>query len=99
MDVRLTAIDDIVRQFEELFVNRRAYTVQSIKPNPESGRHYYYRPTVKGTGEALGLSQKTIRQHLEGDITIMERPLRGIKPASVHNRALGSEVIPSSSRP
>ena len=40
MDVRLTATDDMVRQFEELFVNRRAYTVQSIKPNPESGRHY-----------------------------------------------------------
>ena len=53
MDVRLTATDDMVQQFEELFVNRRAYTVQSIKPNPESGRHYYYRPTVKGTGETL----------------------------------------------
>jgi len=70
MDVRLTATDDMVRQFEELFVNRRAYTVQSIKPNPESGRHYYYRPTVKGTGETLELTGKTIRRHLEGDITI-----------------------------
>jgi hypothetical protein len=70
MDVKLTATPEMVRQFEELFVNRRAYTVQSKRPHPETGRHYYYRPTDKGTGELLGLTSTTIRQHLEGDLTI-----------------------------
>jgi hypothetical protein len=70
MDAKLKATAEMVRQFEELFVNRRAYTVQSMKPHPESGRHYYYRPTKKETGEPLALTVNTIRQHLEGDITI-----------------------------
>ena len=60
----------MVRQFEEWFVNRRAYTVQSMKPHPESGRHYYYRPTAKGTAAPVALTADTIRRHLEGDITI-----------------------------
>jgi hypothetical protein len=79
----------MVQRFEELFVNRRAYTVQSIKPNPESGRHYYYRPTVKGTGEALGLSHKTIRQHLEGDITIA---LYAINPETQRSKWLAIDA-------
>ena len=89
MDVRLTATDDMVRQFEELFVNRRAYTVQSIKPNPESGRHYYYRPTVKGTGETLELTGKTIRRHLEGDITIA---LYAINPETQRSKWLAIDA-------
>ena len=70
MDVKMKATAEMVRQFEELFVNRRAYTVQSMKPHPESGRHYYYRPTAKGTAAPLALTADTIRRHLEGDITI-----------------------------
>ena len=70
MDVKLTATEDMIRQFEDLFVNRRAYTVQSMKPHPESGRHYYYRPTMKQMGEPLALTAGTIQRHLEGDITI-----------------------------
>jgi hypothetical protein len=60
----------MVRRFQELFVNRRAYAVQSARPHPESGRHCYYRPTNRATGEALGLTDETIRKHLEGEITI-----------------------------
>ena len=67
---KLKATPEMVRQFQAWFVNRRAYTVQSMRPHPESGRHYYYRPTRKGTGEPLGLNDETIRQHLEGEITI-----------------------------
>jgi hypothetical protein len=89
MDVRLTATDDMVRQFEELLVNRRAYTVQSIKPNPESGRHYYYRPTVKGTRETLELTDKTIRRHLEGDITIA---LYAINPETQRSKWLAIDA-------
>src|SRR5215472_6294955 len=70
MDGNWKATEEMVRQFEELFVNRRAYTVQSMKPHPKSGRHYYYRPTRNQTGEPLALTTRTIRQHLEGDITI-----------------------------
>ena len=70
MDGKWKATEEMVRQFDELFVNRRAYTVQSMKPHPESGRHYYYRPTRNQTGEPLALTTRTIRQHLEGDITI-----------------------------
>ena len=70
MDVKLKATSEMVRQFEQMFVNRRAYTIQSMKPHPESGRHYYYRPTAKGTSAPLALTAETIRKHLEGDITI-----------------------------
>ncbi len=64
------ALNEIVRDYFRLFVNRRAYTVQSTRPHPESGRHYYYRPTAKGTGQPLGLTYETLRRHLEGEITI-----------------------------
>jgi hypothetical protein len=59
-----------VSTYWRLFVNRRAYTLQSMRPHPASGRHYYFRPTEKDTGAPLPLSEQTIRQHLEGEITI-----------------------------
>jgi hypothetical protein len=55
---------------ERLFVNRRAYTMQSMRPHPETGRHYYFRPSKKGTNLPLMLTDETIRQHLEGKITV-----------------------------
>ena len=51
-------------------MNRRAYTLQSNRPHPESVRHYYYRPKDKKTGQGLSLTPDTIRRHLEGEITI-----------------------------
>jgi hypothetical protein len=59
------ATDDIVARYFELFVNRRAYTVQSSAPDSEKGRCYYYRP--KGR---VSLSEATLRNHLEGRLTI-----------------------------
>jgi hypothetical protein len=41
---RLTATSALVKSYTDLFVNRRAYTLQSVRPHAESGRHYYYRP-------------------------------------------------------
>jgi hypothetical protein len=70
MEHKLTANPEMVRRFAEMFVNRRAFTLQSQRPHPESGRHYYYRPTEKEPGESIGLTQQTIRRHLEGEITI-----------------------------
>src|SRR5215471_18125204 len=65
MHSRLLATHDIVTRYSELFVNRRAYTIQSSTPDSEKGRCYYYRP--KGR---ISLSDSTIRSHLEGQITV-----------------------------
>ena len=70
MTMRHKATAQIVRNYQELFVNRRAYTMQSLRPHPETGRHYYFRPSEKGTDVPLMLTDSIIRQHLEGEITI-----------------------------
>ena len=56
----------LATDYFRLFVNRRAYTIQSNRPHPRSGKHYYYRPTRNKLGPTL----ETIRRHLEGEITI-----------------------------
>jgi len=66
----LKATPQVVNDYLRLFVNRRAYTLQSMRPYPESGRHYYFRPTNKKTSATLSLTEETIRQHLEGKITV-----------------------------
>ena len=40
--LRLEAPPDVAIDYFRLFVNRRAYTLQSIRPHRVSGRHYYY---------------------------------------------------------
>ena len=70
MTTELGATPQIVRDYQELFVNRRAYTVQSLREHPETGRHYYFRPNQRGTDLPLMLTDSTIRQHLEGEVTI-----------------------------
>jgi len=67
---RLTATPALVKTYIDLFVNRRAYTLQSMRPDPESGRHYYYRPKERGSGTPLLLSEKTVADHLEARVTI-----------------------------
>src|SRR5689334_16319748 len=73
------ATADLVKDYFDLFVNRRAYTVQSHRPHRESGRHYYYRPRDLNAGKNLPLTSKTITEHLEGKMTI---GLYGINPAT-----------------
>jgi len=70
VETAIKATSEIVRDYSHLFVNRGAYTLQSSRPHPESGRHYYFRPKAKGTGEGLSLTASTIRRHLEGEITV-----------------------------
>lgn len=65
MQSRILASDDIVTRYSELFVNRRAYTIQSSTPDKEKRRCYYYRPK-----DHPSLSRATLRNHLEGRITI-----------------------------
>jgi len=36
---QLAATPTLAKAYIDLFVNRRAYTLQSIRPDPESGRH------------------------------------------------------------
>ncbi len=60
----------VVQDYWRLFVNRGAYTLQSARPHPETGRHYYFRPSDKRTGASLELTEDTVRRHLEGKITI-----------------------------
>ena len=70
MAMTLKATRQVVEDYQRLFVNRRAYTMQSLRPHPESGRHYYFRPSKKGTDTPLMLTDDAIRQHLEGKITV-----------------------------
>src|SRR5947199_9897536 len=70
MDHRLPATREMAQECSELFVNRRAYAIQSMRPHPESGRHYYYRPKSQGSGEPAALSLETVRRHLAGELTI-----------------------------
>jgi hypothetical protein len=67
---RCVATEELVDAYIALFVNRKAYTIQSTRSNPESGRHYYYRPKEKGSGAPVWLTNQTISAHLEGRITI-----------------------------
>jgi hypothetical protein len=69
-DLHLPAPPSVAADYFPLFVNRRAYTLQSTRPHRVSGRHYYYRPKDRKTGQGLGLTSETIRRHLEGEITI-----------------------------
>src|SRR5438105_1136579 len=68
MNPKLLASPETVRAYRALFVNRLAYTVQSVAPHSETGRHYYYRPKKKE--QPVPLSNETLRKHLEGSLTV-----------------------------
>ena len=64
------ATAELVQDYFCLFVNRKAYTIQSPRPHPRSGRHYYYRPKDAASGKDLSLTDKVIARHLAGEMTI-----------------------------
>src|SRR5260370_8586019 len=68
MERKIVASDEIVAGYRDLFINRLAYTIQSSTPHLETGRYYYYRP--KRNEKSVSLTPATIRQHLEGTLTI-----------------------------
>ena len=70
MSAVIKATPEVVQAYWQLFVNRRAYTMQSMRPHPETGRHYYFRPSRRGTDTPLMLTDETICQHLEGKVTV-----------------------------
>jgi hypothetical protein len=83
MDHRLHATAVMAETFCHLFVNRRAYTLQSTRPHPESGRHYYYRPKARDGGTPPALSLETVRRHLAGEITL---GIYAINPATQRSK-------------
>ena len=40
MTAAIKATREVAKNYWQLFVNRRPYTVQSMRPHPETGRHY-----------------------------------------------------------
>ena len=70
MTMRLKATPQVVEDYQKLFVNRRAYTMQSLRAHAKTGRYYYFRPNKKGTDVPAMLTDQTIRRHLEGEITV-----------------------------
>ncbi len=83
METIVKASPQVVTDYSRLFVNRGAYTLQSLRPSLKSGRHYYFRPKARGKGEELGLTAATIRRHLEGELTI---GLYAINPATQRSK-------------
>ena len=89
MEVACRARPELVRDYFRLFVNRRAYTLQSLRPHPESGRHYYYQPKAKGSEKPVSLTNDTIRRHLEGELTL---GLYAINPATQRSKWLAIDA-------
>src|SRR5262245_27388672 len=89
VDMVIKASSRVVGDYTDLFVNRGAYTLQSSRPHSESGRHYYFRPKAKGTGEELSLTAATIRRHLEGEVTI---GLYAVNPATQRSKWLAIDA-------
>ncbi|HEV2617553.1 MAG TPA: hypothetical protein VGU63_13190 [Candidatus Acidoferrales bacterium] len=83
MGTAIKATPEMVRDYGRLFVNRGAYTVQSSRPHPGNGRHYYFRPRARENGRQLSLTGFTIRRHLEGQITV---GLYAINPATQRSK-------------
>jgi len=83
VDTTIRTTPALVRAYGRLFMNRRAYTLQSVRPHLETGRHYYFRPQGKLAGRPLGLTPATIQRHLEGEITI---GLYSINPATQRSK-------------
>ena len=69
-DHRLHATASMAESFYRIFVNRRAYTLQSTRPHPDTGRHYYYRLKARGGEAPPALGLETVQQHLAGELTL-----------------------------
>src|SRR5208283_2953838 len=93
MNLEHPATPQVVRDYWQLFVNRRAYTMQSKRPHPESGRHYYFRPSKQGADVPPILTNETIGQHLQGEITV---GLYAINPSSQRCKWVAIECALSS---
>lgn len=77
-----------VEAFWQLFVvNPAAFTIQSDRPHPESGRHYYFQ--VKADNKPAPLEPDVIRRHLAGFYTVA---LYAIDPTTQCSRWLAIDA-------
>ncbi len=65
----LPVSSQMVEDYWNWFVNRRAYLVQRHTPAP-NGKYSYYAPKDKKTDEKLSLTLKDVELHLAGLKTI-----------------------------
>ncbi len=78
MSYAISARPDHLHAYWSLFINRRAYSVQSKRPDPHTGRHNYFlaKDFLPGQtegppqGEPKQLDEATIQAHLKGRLTI-----------------------------
>lgn len=66
----LPATTEQAREYTAWFVNRRAYTRQTDRPDENSGKYYFYQARNRQTKERLSLDDLVIRKHLAGEQTI-----------------------------
>ena len=52
------------------FVNRRAYTRQTDRPDEHSGKYYFYQARNRSTKERLSLDPVVVQKHLAGELTV-----------------------------
>ena len=66
----LPATIEQAAEYMTWFVNRRAYTRQTDRPDEKSGKYFFYQARNRQTKERLALDEQVIRKHLAGVQTI-----------------------------
>jgi hypothetical protein len=66
----LPATIEQAQEYTAWFVNRRAYTRQTDRPDDNSGKYYFYQARNRQTKERLALDGQVIRKHLAGVQTV-----------------------------
>jgi hypothetical protein len=66
----LSASMEQAQEYMSWFINRRAYTRQTDRPDGDSGKYFFYQARDYDTKERLALDLETVRRHLTGEITI-----------------------------
>src|SRR3954447_7568180 len=66
----LPATTEQAREYTAWFVNRRAYTRQTDRPDEKSGKYYFYQARNRQTKERLALDDQVILKHLAGVQTV-----------------------------
>ena len=74
MPKRYQATSTNVEDYWQLFVNRRAYVLQSMRPHAESGRYYYFRPKAGKNGEAPSLAEYEVLERTHRLTMLAQRP-------------------------
>ena len=66
----LPATDEQASEFTTWFVNRRAYTRQTDRPDEKSRKYFFYQARDRQTKERLALDEQVVLKHLAGEQTI-----------------------------